>query len=427
MAMADAARRVLILAYYFPPMGMGGVQRIGKFVKYLPQFGWTPEVITVKSVHYHASDPALLDDIPSVKVHRTESLDPLRLSLLFHRRKGDVKTLTAGHGKLKILLDRLLIPDNKRLWLPFALWRALKLHRARPFDAIMTTSPPHSAHLAGCLLKKMLGIPWLADFRDGWWFEPHEKRHTDWVQRRNENQLRRVFNSLNAAITVSEDLVQQFQNRTGRPVYLIHNGYDTDDFPAEDASQCNPCFTLSYCGTLTAHMHPASFLDGVALALKQEPELETKLHLRWIGQAVGLDLHSELEERGLEALSEHAGYLSHGQAIEAMMSSHALLFLLPRAYGPGVITGKIFEYLATGKPILAMARTGEASALIDRFSAGQRIDPENVQGAAQWIINAYRQWKTQSLPVHPVNRQELRTLTRQAQTRQLASYLDKIC
>ncbi|KPL02135.1 MAG: hypothetical protein AMJ73_09210, partial [candidate division Zixibacteria bacterium SM1_73] len=166
-------RKVLLITYYFPPMGMGGVQRTSKFAKYLPGFGWTPFVLTVKDVHYWAEDPSLLEELPpEVKVIRTGSFDPLRISFklksLFKKRKQRNKYVKESTAQRSKLSSWLFFPDSKIGWVPFALLSGLNLIRKERIDLIFTTSPPPSLHLVGYLLKLLTGKPWVVDFRDPW-------------------------------------------------------------------------------------------------------------------------------------------------------------------------------------------------------------------------------------------------------------------
>jgi len=421
--MANAEKRVLVLAYYFPPMGMGGVQRVTKLVKYLPQFGWTPEVITVKPVRYHADDPSLLSEIDSIKVHRTGSFDPLRIAARFHRAGSD---RTQHIGRLRHRLNGWLIPDNKILWLPFALWRAFLLHRAQPFDAILTTSPPHSVHLAGRFLKRILKLPWLADFRDGWWFEPHEKRTSDWQARTNERQLLGVLNHFDDAVTVSVPLAAQFESRCDRRVQVIPNGFDPDDFQLQSDTPDKSNFILTYCGTLTQTMHPRQGLEAISLAMSMEPKLADQLKLHWVGKTLDFDLEGALQRWGLQRYSRIHGYLTHRSAVSRIQSSDVLLFLLPTGYGPGVVTGKLYEYLASGKPIWGIAVPGDSSKLIERYHAGRVYHPEAVQSAAEGLIDRYHDWRENRSETHAAYRPALTPLMRQTQAGQFAELLNHL-
>src|SRR3990172_4970802 len=164
-------RKVLFIAYYFPPLGMGGTQRVAKFAKYLPEFDWQPYIVTVKNIAYYSYDETLIKDIAKVKVIRTGSFDPQRLFYIlnkFKKKQASAAGLSPKKRKLNQVLNWLLIPDTKILWLPFVLFHAVKIIKRENIKHIITTSPPHSVHLAGFLLKIFFGIKWFADFRDGW-------------------------------------------------------------------------------------------------------------------------------------------------------------------------------------------------------------------------------------------------------------------
>ncbi|MCK5146430.1 glycosyltransferase [bacterium] len=427
--MMKANRRVLILAYYFPPLGMGGVQRAVKFVKYLPQFGWTPEVITVKPVHYHAMDPSLLDKIDKTIISRTGSLDPLRLlyKLKKHGSQANPANFSSASSTLYRQLSRwFCIPDDKILWTPFAIKKALDRHKAEPFDAIITTSPPHSVHLAGMAVKSQTKLPWLADFRDGWWFEPHEQLPTTLHSYLNKRLLQSIIKHIDVGITISQGLADTFQRITSREFSVIPNGFDDDDFKSINPVKDSDKFTISYCGTLTSQMNPETFLKAMEIAIDKHETMRSKIQLHWIGKSIGINLQELLESYNLKQYSQIMDYVDHHQAISYMKTSHALLFLLPPAYGPGVITGKVFEYIAAGTEILTMAREGDAMEIIRQTGRAREMSIDNPSVAADVIIELYEQWHSGKLDRGVDESTDLRKYTRKEQTRELADQLNSI-
>ncbi|NQT25200.1 glycosyltransferase, partial [candidate division KSB1 bacterium] len=231
-------KRVLIISYYFPPMGMGGVQRMTKFARYLSDFGWEPTVLTVKPVAYYAHDPSLLDEVKGVRIERTESLDPLRLLQLLHK-KGDVKTSQTPKGggwlsRINNWFTRwFLIPDSKVLWRPFAKRAIQKLHKKTSFDLVMTSSPPHSAHALGAWMQSQYDIPWVADFRDDWMGEEYERGPTYLHNTINHSMARRIVRQTDAVISVSPPISQHLEFLRGSDVLTLYNGFDANDFKSK--------------------------------------------------------------------------------------------------------------------------------------------------------------------------------------------------
>ncbi|NOZ57292.1 MAG: glycosyltransferase family 4 protein [Calditrichaeota bacterium] len=161
-------KRVLILAYYAPPLGMGGTQRVAKFCEYLPEYGWQPVLLTVKDIAYYARDKELSRSLARTRVERTESLDPQRLVALLSRSPTGVANVSTRQSRWVRLATSLLVPDAKVGWLPFAVLRGVQLVRSLRIHAVLVTSPPHSAQLGGWLIARATGVPWMADFRDRW-------------------------------------------------------------------------------------------------------------------------------------------------------------------------------------------------------------------------------------------------------------------
>jgi len=256
-------KKVLFLCYYFPPMGMGGTQRSAKFVKYLPAFSWKPIVVSVKDVEYYAKDETLLDEIGTTEIIRTESLDPLRLFARFaNKRKQDIESPEIESSKRtskllnflnQIIVGWLLIPDSKILWLPFALKASLKLIKTQKIGIVYTTSPPHSAHLGGLIIKLMTGVKWVADFRDDW--TGGESQPCPTIFHRFINRLleKLVLKSAVRVIAMCDHLTHNLKKKNGYQFQInkfntITNGYDRDDFSGLLNVPLHSRFTITHCG-----------------------------------------------------------------------------------------------------------------------------------------------------------------------------------
>ncbi|HDQ45807.1 MAG TPA: glycosyltransferase [bacterium] len=430
-------KRVLVVAYYFPPMGMGGVQRALKFARYLPEFGWEPVVLTVRETAYYAHDPTLLDEIPDVRILRTESLDPLRVfrgirpgrqNVPVLRDRGASRFVRFISSLNEKLIPWLLVPDSKLLWLPFALRAARRLCRTERIDAVFTTSPPHSAHLIGHRLRSRCNIPWIADFRDDWTAESCERLPTPLHRAVDERLARTVLRNADRILAVSPRIARSLSERRGAPggtVTTLYNGFDANDF-ATVPDPSRKKFTIAYAGTLNALCDPEPFFAGVRELFDHHPRLRSRIQIRLAGSAYGIDLGSLLGRYGLEETVHETGYVTHRESVRFLMQADLLLLILSPGSGGGMVTGKIFEYLASGKPVLAVVPESEAGRLIRKHRAGRVVHPGDTRGIAEGVLFYYRLWESGRTVPPGIDRSELKSYERREQTRILAGMLDEV-
>ena len=425
-------KRVLIISYYFPPMGAGGVQRTLKFVRYLPDFGWEPIVLTVKDVLYHARDESLLEEVKDRTIIRTESFDPQRLVQRW-RRKTDTQPSRERRFPFLEILNRsflpwLLVPDSKILWVPYAVREARRLADSRGIDVVFTTSPPQSVHLAGLGLKRGTGLPWIADFRDNWRTKQYERTPTPIHKRSNDRQVGRVVRAADRIITVSVPITEDLIRRSGRSethFSTLLNGYDSVDFSGiQPRSQDR--FTMTYCGALDPVRNPDVFLLGVELALRDRPDLRKKLRIHLVGSVYGIDLDGMIRHYDLNDVVQVVGYVSHQHCIEMMMDSDLLLLMVSEKTGSDLVTGKIFEYLAAGKPILALVPGGEAEKLILKYARGSVVPPDDAAGVAAQVLRAFTLWERGDLKLSIPPWKGIEQYERRAQTETLARIFDDV-
>jgi glycosyltransferase involved in cell wall biosynthesis len=399
-------RRVLVVAYQFPPVGGSGVQRTLKFVKYLPGLQWMPEVLTRGTGPMVQRDDSLMAEVPDfVSVHRTPSCD-----------------LTALPGKLalagKFIAWRLLVPDGEVLWMRGALRAARKRLASGGIDAVYTTSYPYSDHLVGLRMRREFPhIPWLADFRDEWTNNPYllDHPHPSWRTRWEKAMERSVMELADTLVTNSPGMKANFlrlypgldlENR----MHVIPNGYDPDDFAPADAaaagmgsykgdsilSTANERFTLTYTGALYGRRKPDLFLEALGRLVSEGRIGKDAFRLRFIG-SYKPDLINAISERnGLSGSILLEGYQPHANCLRAMSASDALLLL--EGGGPGseaFFTGKVFEYIRTGRPILAVVpKNGAAAGVVTDTATGIVCDCGDVQAMMDGFISLHEAWKS---------------------------------
>lgn len=423
-------RTVLILAYYFPPMGLGGVQRVLKFVKHLPAYGWRPIVVTVKDVRYYDRDESLLDEIPpDAMICRTGSCDPLRLGFLL-RPRGDVNVPQADPpgSPGRTLARWCLFPDHQVGWVPFAVARAWRLIRSERVDAVLSTFPPASGHLAGLFLKRMTGLPWVADFRDGWTDGEFSQPPSPFHRMLTRTLERLVVRRADRAIAVSPEIAAGLAAVRGdaAAVCVLTNGYDPDDFLPPKPHQ-NGRLTMTYCGTINQARNPEPLFCALRQVLDAEPDLASRVHVQLVGAAIGLDLSAMIRQYRLDGVVTPFGYLPHRDALSHLVDADLLLLLVSSEDGRarGVPTGKIYECLATGRPILGLVPDGAARDLLLRSGRGTVVHPNDTAG----IVRAIQEWvRRATVGKRPPSSPDetLSAFTRQHLTECLARILDDV-
>jgi len=373
-------QKVLIITYYWPPSSGAGVQRWLKFSKYLPSFGWEPVILTVDPGHaaYPAVDKTLEMDVSDdIEVYKTPATDYFRFY-----RKDKTKVPTAGFASsddpglrskiLRFVRGNFFIPDPRRGWNKYALRKACELIEAGSIKHIITTSPPHSTQLVGMKIKKRYPeVRWIADLRDPWtdiyyysmFFQTFPARIID------RNLEKKVLRSADRIITVGKTLKNLFISKLPgikAKISVITNGFDEDDF-----SGITPVIpeklTITYTGTLSDSYPLNVFLDAAESFIREGNDLM----LRFVGMVSKNQKDLILSKTGTDSV-EFIPYVDHIAAIRYMHESTALLLIIPdHPSGKCILTGKLFEYMAAGKPVICIGPVdGDAAEIIEATSSG---------------------------------------------------------
>ncbi|MBT5876247.1 MAG: glycosyltransferase [Candidatus Latescibacteria bacterium] len=383
-------KNVLILSYYFPPMGLGGVQRPLKFAKYLPRFSWRPIIVTVKDVRYHGHDDSLLQELPSdALVYRTGSYDPLRIS---HRL--ETKGSPSANPALGRSLARwLLFPDNQVGWVPFAVKCALDIVRDHQIDALFSTFPPASAHLAASIVKRSTGLPWVADFRDSWLGGEFNQPPTNWHHHLMKRTGRKLVRTADHLVSVTDHIATQLSEMRGTDtgISVITNGYDPEDFQSRCEDRDDGKFVLTYCGSMTRDRDPVPLFRGLRHLLDRRPDLAELISIRLIGTSIGLDVAGLISYYRLHKTVSVIGYLAHRKAVSFLAESDAVILLVtsPEEQSKCVPTGKFYECAATGLPILCLSSdTGSPSWIVEN-GRGVVLSPGDTMGIGRAVEMMY--------------------------------------
>lgn len=360
---SQSTQRVLLVAYYFPPLGMGGTQRVAKWAKYFLRLGWEVTIITVKPIAYYAFDDSLLDELRGARLIRTGSLDPARLLYLLRRKK---ERATGGKEGSTSWLFWFLIPDTKILWIPFVLWHAWREVRRDNIQFVVTSGPPHSSHFVGWVLSKLTGVKWVSDFRDSWLQGNLLSTPTvlhRWLQRLMEKRILRDAHAVTATSQMLANMLASTGRRKTGATHFLPNGYDAEDFAAPVAVS-NHCFDVAYIGAISRFADPQTLLEGYRLFVETAQLAPTETRLHFIGADVTGQLADWIKKNKLEDYVVCSGYLPHREAIKQMRRADLLVYLVRPGSFEALIPGKTFEYLAAGKPVLAIGDRIEGMRLL---------------------------------------------------------------
>ncbi|MCC5877957.1 MAG: glycosyltransferase [Candidatus Sumerlaeia bacterium] len=433
-------RRVLMICYDFPPSSVG-IWRTLKFCRYMGEFGWEPSILTVKPVRSARHDWGAMEEVPSgTEIRRTESLDPQRLAWVVSGLRGggggggSTKGPTSARGRpvMELLRRWVFLPDQSMGWIPFATLAARRWLRREQFDAVYTTSFPHSAHVVGSLAAGDGNLPWLADFRDIWignadLIRPATPLHHALHRRLESRVVHRASKVLSATEPITRDFISRYPQLDSEKFQTLTNGFDPADFPPMDIQPPHDPgrFTITYAGTLFGTRSPIGFFRGVRLLLKKEPRWRGVLRLRFLGSMIEPHRNA-LHKAGLADITTVENYLPHEDAIRAMCAADALLLLVSSAPGNHImLTQKVFEYAAARRPILGLVPEGAARDFLRELNEGEVAAAEDVRGIARAIRKMLLKWEREgrvNLPENPV----LPRYHRRELTRRFCGYLDEI-
>ena len=396
--MSDQQRNVLYIAYYFPPLGLSGVQRTLKFVKYLPSYGWKPTVLTVGPTGYYAFDESLLREIEEAQVDviRTGSLDINRMM------KGKRPVRMPSEGLRKILQffgDLFLIPDSKIGWKRKAVKAASELLRTKHFDAIVATAPPQTDFLIGYILKKRFKVPLVLDYRDAWLEYPFKYFPTPLHRILHRRMERRVVHGCDRVVVthrrVKENLVKRYSFLTYHDVMIISQGFDAADL-GDVAPRPNRAgkMTIVHTGTFYAGRSPSVLLHALHNILKASPKMRGRIDLRLVGTTRRED-QTLVRKLGLQNDVSFLGYLEHHACVKHLQEADVLWFVLDNDYQS---PGKLYEYFGVRKPILGSVVDGYMKQLLLESKAGICVNIESVAEHEAALTDLVERFDAGTLP-----------------------------
>lgn len=440
---------VLFVSYYFPPAGGPGVQRVTKFVRYLRDFGWTPIVLVPDNPQYQALDPSLAKEIPEgTIIRRSPIFEPHDLYKKFvGMPKGaalDVNVNERGKGKgslkkslANFVRSTFFIPDARIGWKRSAVREGLRLVKEFPISVIYTSSPPYTVSLIGRSIAQKTGIPFVAGFRDPWsGFEsstPDRWLIPKLIDRKLEHNVFSDATKIDVAWEgIIADALGKYPELPRDKFVHIPNGFDSADFPEHDITQRShrkrgEKFVLTYSGSLYGPRNPASLFAAIEL-LHSRGEIDPqKITLRFVGR-FGDDIHAMMEAPVIKPMIEKYDYVAHSRAVELVSDSDALLLIVDDTPTvAAIVPGKVYEYLGSMRPMLAIAPPhGAIGELLRETGGGETVAAKDIEGQAAAFKRMYDRWLRGDEASAEMKIDRIIQFERRETTRRLADLFDSV-
>ena len=427
----NPTKKILIISYYWPPAGGPGVQRWLKFVKYLPDFGIEPHVYVPKNPTYPLLDEKLVADVTDKAIIIKKPIfEPYGLAGIFSKNK--TKKISSGiipNKKKQSWVEKMLlwvrgnlfIPDARLFWIRPSVQFLSKYIQEHQIETVITTGPPHSLHLIGMELKNRHKINWITDFRDPWTtIGYHDKLElSDWAAKKHKQLEKQVLNSCDQIIVTSPTTKTEFEALTSKPISVITNGYDVEQITKKPLDKK---FTLAHIGSFLSERNPRILWKALAELVKENKAFSEKLELKLIG-AVSDSVLESIKEFRLEGFVNHLGYVSHEVALQEQRCSQVLLLIeIDSEQTNCIIPGKLFEYLVSERPILAIGpEKADFASIIKETNTGTFFTYEDKDALKTQILQYFEAFQSQSLQVHAVG---LQKYSRRALTQELVTILN---
>lgn len=413
-------KKVLMVAYQFPPMGGSGVQRTTKFVKYLPEFEYEPIVFTRENKNTELKDSTLMKDIPrDLDIIRTKPYD-------FTELPGILKLFG------KVINRKILIPDGERVWQLLSKKKAEDYIEKNNVDIIYTTSYPYSDHLLGLHLKKKYpNIPWVVDFRDEWTNNPYllDSPHYNFRMNLEKEMEKEVLTMGDYLITNTPIMMENFIKTypfTKDKFNVIPNGYDEEDFKGMDRQLPeNDKMTITYTGSFYGRRKPDIFFKALQELINEKKINKSDIKINLVGNYKVKVIENMINENNLNGIVEIYDYMEHKESIKMLMQSDCLLLIIGSGRGAEAFyTGKIFEYMYTGRPILALVpEKGVAADVIRKTETGCVADSRDLNKIKENVMKLYQNWLDKNNDFTP-NWDKIKRFDRKELTKKLSNVFD---
>ena len=407
------AKKVLIITYYWPPAGGPGVQRWLKFVKYLPAFQVQPIVYIPSNPTYPIIDKNLLNAVASDTIILKHTIvEPYGFASLFSKSKtknissGIIPNLKKQSVFVQFLLwirGNIFIPDARFLWVNPSVRYLKKYIIEHQIETIITSGPPHSLHLIGLKLQQSLPLKWVADFRDPWTTIGYHKelKLSNYAQKKHKALEKKVLNAANQIIVTSKTTKTEFQAITNKPIAVITNGFDLE---STENQPLDAKFSVAHIGSFLSERNPKSLWQALSELCNELENFKNDLQIKIIGASSEIVLQT-LSDFNLSANVLNLGYLPHDQAVEHQQKSQVLLLIeIDSPNTKSIIPGKLFEYMVSTRPILAIGpNESDFAEIIQKTQTGTFFEYHQKQQIKEKLTEYYKLYRTQNLKVQPVH------------------------
>ncbi|PRZ27884.1 glycosyltransferase family 4 protein [Flavobacterium granuli] len=425
------SKKILIITYYWPPAGGPGVQRWLKFVKYLPDFGIQPVVYIPENPTYPIIDQNLVEEVSDKAiVVKHKIFEPYQLASFFSKAK--TKKISSGifpNKKKQSLLDKtflwirgnLFIPDARVFWVTPSVAYLEKYIIENNIDTIITSGPPHSLHLIGLELKQKMDLKWFADFRDPWTTIGYHKSLllSNYAAKKHKALEHQVLNSADTIIVTSKTTKTEFEAITTKPIAVITNGFDVEKVATQTL---DTKFSLAHIGSFLSERNPLILWESLVELIDEIPDFKLHLELKLIG-AISQEVLDTIAKFGLNPYLNNLGYVSHAEAVAHQRKSQILLLIeIDSEDTKSIIPGKLFEYMVSNRPIIAIGpKDSDFEEIISNTNTGVFFDYSEKRKLKTVISDYYNQFLEGKLESNAVG---LQKYSRKNLTKELAQLIN---
>ena len=423
-------KKVLIISYYWPPAGGPGVQRWLKFIKYLPDFNIEPIVYIPENPNYPLIDESLVSQVSKdLTIIKQPINEPYKLAGFLSKKNS--KSISKGlipENKKQTVIEKLMlfvrgnffIPDARKNWVNPSVNYLSAYIRKNNIKTIITTGPPHSLHLIGMEIQEQLGVNWLADFRDPWTTIGYHKelKLTKASKKKHLDLEQKVLQTADQIIVTSNVTKEEFQEKTVKPIAVITNGYDVEK---TKYITLDKKFTLAHIGSLLAKRNPEVLWKVLKELINENEDFSKNFQLKLVG-AVSENVIKSIELFGLANHLDLADYVSHNEAIKLQKTSQLLLLIeIDSEETRCIIPGKLFEYMVSNRPIVALGPKGsDVEKIIIETNTGNYFSYSEYENLKTVILKHFKDFQESKLQSHAIG---LQKYSRRALTSKLAELI----